>query len=228
MASSETIQLESFNTALHGTRILLQGPFPQQKLPPIMDYIQQLREPFKKKILVTSSAMAASKLLPMVYDCVIHATDIIDFQLTLAYLTYAGKSTLMVLEDPPAIPDGFWAKLPRTVTAVHIVTTRTVVSLRPYDAIFFAPMEEVQSTAAEYVYRMLQSVYRSNYTLQEHREILNEMRVAKAGVAWTNVGESRQGGAIYWYDTVEHATGTERMTGRQMADVLEWLATQCA
>lgn len=228
MASAETIQLEAFNTALHGARILLQGPFPSHGMPPVMDYIQQLRDPFKKKILLTSSTMAFSKSMPMLYDAVFHAKDILDYQLTLAYLTYAGKPTLLVMDDPPAIPDGFWAKLPRTVTVLHIVHTRSVIHLRPYDAIFFAPTEEVHSAASEYVYKILQSVYRSNYTLQEHREIVSELRVAGAGIAWTNMGEKRQGGAIYWYDTVEHPVGNERMTGRQMADVLEWIASQCA
>lgn len=187
-----------------------------------MDWIQRLRDPFKKKILLTSSTFTWSTQLPLVYDAVFSVKDITDYQLSLAYLTYAGKPTLLVMEDPPVIPDGFWAKLPRTVTVVHLVTTRSVVQLRPYDAIFFAPMEEVQSAAAEYAFKILQSVYRASYSLQEHKEILNELRVAGAGIAWTNVEESRQGGAVYWYDTGDQPQVD--VPKKQMAEMLQWVA----
>lgn len=222
MAATETIQLESFNTALHGARILLQGPFAENKLPPIMEWIQRLRDPFKKKILLTSSAFTCSTQFPQVYDAVFYTKDVTDFQLCLAYLTYAGKPSLLVMEDPPSIPDGFWPKLPRTITVVHLVSTRSVVQLRPYDAIFFAPMQEMNSAEAEYSFKILQSVYRGSYSLQEHREILSELRVAGAGIAWTNVEEERQGGTMYWYDTVDAPSAGA--TGKQIAEVLRWVA----
>ena len=43
-----TIHIEAFNRSLHGGRILCQGPFPN-KYAPIMESIQKLKEPFKKK-----------------------------------------------------------------------------------------------------------------------------------------------------------------------------------
>ena len=48
---TSTIQIDAFSTNLHGARILCQGPFPNGRYAPIMESIQKLREPFKKKIL---------------------------------------------------------------------------------------------------------------------------------------------------------------------------------
>lgn len=224
--AAETIQLEAFGTALHGARILLQGPFPSHRLPPIMEYVTALRDPFKKKILVrgSSSMHFMSKYLPLPYDATFQAKETIDWQLVLAYTTYAPRPSLLVMEEIATVPDGFWSKLPKGITVLHIVSTRTVVQLRPYDAIFFAPIEEIQTSFAEYTYKMLHAVYRSSYTMQEHKEILNELRVAQAGVAWTNINESRQGGALYWYDIAD-ASSTERVSSNELRDLFEWLVT---
>ena len=59
----ETIQLEAFNTNLHGSKVLCQGPFKQGKYPPVMDAIQQLRTPFKKKILISNTTFSLSNNL---------------------------------------------------------------------------------------------------------------------------------------------------------------------
>ena len=48
---TSTIQIDGFSTNLHGCRILCQGPFSNGKYAPIMESIQKMREPFKKKIL---------------------------------------------------------------------------------------------------------------------------------------------------------------------------------
>ena len=59
------VQIDAFNTNLHGARILCQGPFSNGKYAPIMESIQKLREPFKKKILLTNTAFSLSKYLPL-------------------------------------------------------------------------------------------------------------------------------------------------------------------
>jgi len=219
----ESIQIDAFNTNLHSCRILCQGPFPPHRYPPMMESIQKLREPFKKKILLSHTAFSLSKYMPLQYDGVFQVKDTQDWTLILTYITYAPKPLLVVAEDI-AIPDGLWQKLNRTVTLVHVVSSM-VTNIRPYDAIFFAPMEELTSAYSEYVFKVLQSVYRASYTLKEHKEVIQELRIAKAGIAWTRFEEDTQGGNIYWYDPVESNQG-DNLTNKQMSELFGWLSEQ--
>jgi len=218
----ETIKLDAFNTNLHGCRILCQGPF-SKHYPPIMDSIQKLREPFKKKILLTNTPFGISKYIPMAYDTVFHMKDATDWTLLLTYITYAPKPLLVISEDM-AIPDGLWPKITRQTTFVNI-TSSMVLSVRPYDAIFFSSMEDISNSYADYVYKMLQSLYRMSYSPKEHKEILQELRVAQAGLVWSKVDEEAQGGSVCWYDPVA-VQSTDRLTPNQMADILTIVAGQ--
>ena len=220
--SNQTIQLESFNTHLHGCKILYclpQGQPSPEKFPPWSEWIQKLREPFRKKIRISARMFPLSMVA---YDATFHPKDGQDWTLILTYLTYAPKPLLVVVEDLP-IPDGLWSKI-AAITLLHITST-PVVRLNPYDAIFFAPMEEVSSTYADYIYRILQSVYRAQYTAKEHKEILQEVRVARAGMAWTRINESSATGAIYWYDPVT-VQPNEQPTPSQLAELFGWLKEQ--
>jgi hypothetical protein len=218
---TSTIQIDAFNTNLHGARILCQGPFPNGKYAPIMESIQKLRDPFKKKILLTRTAFSLSKYMPLQYDAVFQVKDTHDWTLILTYITYAPKPLLVVAEDVP-IPDGLWQKLNKATTFVNI-TSSYVLSIRPYDAIFFAPIEELTTSYTEYVYKLLQSVYKANYSPKEHKEILQELRVASAGICWTKHEEDIASGAIYWYDPVQNNQG-DSLSNKQMSELFSWLA----
>ena len=76
--SVESIQIDAFNTNLHSCRILCQGPFPHHKYPPIMESIQKLREPFKKKILLSHAAFSMSKHLPLQSDAGVPQANLED------------------------------------------------------------------------------------------------------------------------------------------------------
>ena len=216
MAES-TIKLDAFNANLHGCRILYQGPFPKQKYPPIMESIQRLRDPFKKKILLSKTSFALSRHLPLQYDASFQVKDTQDWTLVLTYLTYAPKPLLMVCEEL-AIPEGLWQKLNRATTVVHI-TSSNVLRLHPYDAIFFAPIEELTTSYADCVYKLLQAIHRPTYSQKEHKEILQELRIASAGLAWSKEEEGNKGGALYWYDPVSQNAG-DPLSSQQMADLL--------
>lgn len=219
----ETVQIDSFNTNLHGCRILCQGPFPNNKYAPIMEYIQKLRDPFKKKILLTRAAFGLSKYMPLQYDATFHVKDTHDWTLILTYITYAPKPLLVVAEDVP-IPDALWQRINRTVSFVNI-TSSPVINIRPYDAIFFAPIEELTTTYTEYVYKILQSIYKTSYSQKEHKEVLQELRVAQAGIAWTKHDEDAAGGSIYWYDPVPSNQG-DSLSNKQMSELFAWLSSQ--
>lgn len=218
---TSTIQIEAFNNNLHGCRILVQGPFTTKKYPPMLEYVQKLREPFKKRILITNMAVALSKYMPMQVDASFQAKDTADWTLILTYMTYAPKPLLVIAEDIQ-IPDGVWQKLNRTMTFVH-VTSNPVAQLRPYEAIFFAPMEELGTAYGEHVYKALQSVYKPTYSQKEHKEILQELRIAGAGIAWSKEEQDPKG-AMYWYDPIQHQG--DRLSDKQLSELFGYLSDQ--
>ena len=186
-----------------------------------MESIQRLREPFKKKILLTRTAFSLCKYLPLQYDATFQVKDAQDWTLILTYITYAPKPLLVVAEDI-LIPDGLWQKLTRATTFVNIASTY-VMNIRPYDAIFFAPIEELTTSYADYVFKILQSAYKAGYSQKEHKEVLHELRVATAGICWSKYEEDKQGGNIYWYDPVASNQG-DSLSNKQMSELFSWLA----
>ncbi len=215
MQKEESIQIDAFNTNLHGCKILCQGPF-QSKYAPIMESVEKLREPFKKKILITKATFSFSKFLTLQYDAIFQVKEVSDWSLILTYMTYAQKPTLVVIEDVQ-IPEAFWTKVTKTITIVHISST-LVTNLRPYDAIFFAPIDELTSILAENVYRQLQTIYKIG-SQKEYREMIQELRVAGAGIAWTRFSEQ-----LNWYDPVYNQG--DSLSNKQMSELFSWLSQQ--
>jgi hypothetical protein len=66
---------------------------------------------------------------------------------------------------------------------------------------------------------LLQAIHRPNYSQKEHKEILQELRIASAGLAWSKEEEGNKGGALYWYDPVSQNAG-DPLSSQQMADLL--------
>jgi hypothetical protein len=220
--AATTIQVDAFNVNLHGAKILCQGPWIGNKFPPIMETVEKLRDPFKRKILISKTPFSFSKALPFQYDATFQIKEVNDWSLILTYITYAPKPLLVIAEEIE-VPDPVWAKLTSTTTFVHICNT-PIRNIRAYDAIFFAPIDDTPIAGfgtggyPDYVFRTIQMVYRATYTQKEFKEIINELRVAGAGLAYTN-------GAIYWYDVVT-TQGGETISKKQLADLFSWLATQ--
>ncbi len=219
---TSTIQIDGFSTNLHGCRILCQGPFSNGKYAPIMDSIQKLREPFKKKILLTRSTFSLCQQLPLQYDASFQVKDTADWTLVLTYITYAPKPLLVVSEDIP-IPDGLWQKLTKSTTFVNIALS-PITNIRPYDAIFFASVDELSIPYAEHIFKVLQSIYKPSYTQKEHKEVLQELRMANAGICWTRHEETTTGGNIYWYDAVSNQG--DSLSNKQMSELFMWLSRQ--
>ena len=210
----DLIKIDAFNTDLHGCRILCQGPFPN-KYPPIMESIQRLKEPFKKKMLLTKIPFSFCKYLPLQYDAAYQVKDTHDWTLILTYITYAPKPLLVVSEDI-VIPEGLWQKVNKTITFVNI--TSSYVNIRPYDAIFFSPIEELSTPYTDYVCKVLQSI-KPSYSQKEHKEVLQELRVAKAGICW-----SKEESSMYWYDPVINQG--DSLSNKQMSELFGWLSEQ--
>jgi len=218
---SETVHIDAFQTNLHGTKILCQGPFTKGKLPPLMDNIQALRAPFKRKVLLTNSPFSFNKILQFHYDATFQMREGADWSLALTYILHAPKDVLVVAEDIP-VPDAVWAKLTKSITFVHLVTA-PLRSIQPYDTIFFAPIDDITTTYTDTVLKAVIGVYKKTYTMKDLREILQELRIAKAGLAWTKVEEGPDG-ALYWYDP--DTTVGEEMSKKQLSELFQWLSTQ--
>lgn len=221
--ASQKIEVDAFNTQLTGAKILCQGPFDNNKLPPILDSVQQLRDPFKKTILLTRAAFNFSKTFSINYDAVFQINDLADWTLALTYIVNSPKPILVIAEDIQ-IPDGVWSRIIKGITFVHI-SSIPIKSYTPYDAVFFAPIQDTNSIFAEFAYRHLLVIFRATYAQKEYREILSELRIAGAGLAWTRVQEQTPSGSIYWYDTV-HSQGSDTVSKKQLSDIFSWLAIQ--
>jgi hypothetical protein len=149
----------------------------------------------------------------------------LDWSLALTYILHAPKDVLVVAEDIP-IPDAVWSKLTPHITFLHIVTAplRVVV---PYDTIFFAPIDDITNTYTDTVLKALQSSFKKTFQQKEFRDILQELRVAKAGLAWTSVGEVPgigARGALYWYDP--EGSEEEVFTRKELSDLFQMLSHQ--
>lgn len=225
-AAADTLQIEAFQTSLHSARVLCIGPFPEGKHPPILDAITDKKQPFQKKVLLTHTPYSFSKALPLHYDATFQVATPTDWSLALTYIVHAPKPILVVAEDLPVIPDGVWPRITRGITFVQFQTT-VPRSLRPYDAVFFAALEDSASPLADLTYRVLQALTGGGVGTSGFREIVSELRVAAAGIAWSKVDEATEKGALYWYDPVRYHTA-ESLSRKQLGDLFTFLAGQFA
>lgn len=222
---SEQINLDAFNTSLTGSRILCIGPFNQSKYPPLHEAIKDIRSPPKKKIWV-GRQITNLPLFPAIYDAQFAITDpAVDWVLVLTYLSHCTKPALLVIEDV-SVPDAMWPRLRMGVTT--IVFTSSPITASPYDAIFFAPVQDL-NTQASYVNTIvgcLSNIFKQpSYQPKEYRDILQELRIANAGLVWTRVGETGTQGALYWYDAVP-IQNSEQLSKKQLADLFIRLSQQ--
>lgn len=207
---TDTVSLENFSTSLPGAKILCYGNF-KKKYPPIMEYVKDIRNPIKKTVLITNTVFGLNQHFPFHYDAVFQARDSNDWTMIVTYLTYVVKPVLVVCDS--AVPDALWKKLGKDITFVHLSLIIPLSSVRAYNCIFFA--DETDSC------RVLQTVYRGSYSASENKEILQELRVAGAGLVWCSVNESANG-ALYWYDPVTYQQVA--LSKEQLSELFGWLA----
>lgn len=220
-----TINVEAFDTHLHGTKILCQGPFPSDKLPPVLDAVKNIRDPFKKTVLLTKDANYFKRCIPITYDATYQISESADWSLALTYMSHCPKPALIII-DNLHIPDAFWAHVTRRITCIHWMTSPVALKPQtPYDSVFFASIQDIHLPYTEFVFNQIKAVYSSTYSQKEFREILQELRIAGAGLVWTRINEKSAGGSIYWYDVTRTQ---DTLSKRQISDILQWLSIQIA
>jgi len=207
-----TVQVNAFQTNLHGSRILCQGPFPSHQHPPLEEAVTSIRSPFKRRILLTANPCVTGP-----YHVVIQVHESVDWVQALTYIAHAPKDCLVVVDDVP-IPPALWSKLPPSVTLVHQVTA-PLANTKPYSALFFAPIQDSTSVYADHVFRTLQQSYKAAYSAKEFKEVVNELRVAGLGLVCS-------GGQLEWYEPVPESMDSGTWSKHQLSDLFERLARQ--
>ena len=156
-SATTTVGINAFNQNLHGCKILVQGVFNENQYAPIMESVERLKSPFRKKVLLTNTIFSFNKYMPLQYDTTFQVKDLQqDWQLIITYITYAPKPLLIVAEDIE-IPEVIWKRINNTITFIHIVSS-FIRNVQVYDAIFFAPIEDQTLQYTEYVYKILQNI----------------------------------------------------------------------
>ena len=218
--ADNTIHLEAFQANLHGLKILCQGPFEKGVFPPVLEAIENIKIPFQRKVLLLGGdATPFARTFSLKYDATFHIGNTTDWSLALTYILHAPKDVLVVAEDIP-IPDAVWSRLAKTITFLSVVKT-PLKNVMPYDAVFFAPIEDFGTFyASDTVYKAVLALTRKPYGPKEYRDILQELRVANAGLAWLKGTES-----LFWNDPV--AETSEQLSTKQLAALFRWLSSQC-
>jgi hypothetical protein len=216
---SDTIHIDAFQANLHGARILCQGPFVKGRLPPILESIESLRAPFKRKVLLTNketNPFALSKTFQFQYDAVFQMGDTADWSLALTYMLHAPKDVLVVAEDI-FIPDAVWARLTKNITFIHVTATPLKL-VHPYEAIFFAKVEDLAHPYVDTVYKAVLGASKKAYTQAAFKEVLQELRIASAGLVWL-----KETNSLSWYDPV--GLELEPLSKKQLSELFLWLST---
>jgi hypothetical protein len=238
LAQQPRIELEAFQTKLRNKKILLVGPF-NNKFPPILESIQDIREPFKKTVLLTSGDMSVAMFpeILLAYDVTFRISKDIDWSLALTYISHVinlggggggggSSASILVVCEGLNIPDGFFKQINgKPVTFINLSKNISGRSLIYYDACFFPYLDDVTSNIVITWHTILSTL--DNVITQKNpsglRDILTEIRIAGAGLCWIG---GRQNGNLYWYDPIQSWTeGFFELTKSQISLILKWITT---
>lgn len=220
MSSSDSIRVEGFSGSLRGKRIWIVGE--EILLANRLHCLESEMLGRGRKVLI----LADHRILPrwaskMGWDAVFRLKDANDLRLALTYIQYAAKPVRVVWlgEEPTQQLLQKWVK-----EDVTVFGTGHHVPRHDWDAIFFSGGMEARTIEEGLILRM-GSAKLSQFSL---RTVLPELRVAKAGLVWSNVDEDDKTGYLYWYDLAEGQTAEEPLNPAETAAFLRDLADRIA
>lgn len=197
-------KLENFDSPLENSKLLfLIGR--DKELPGLFN---QLLEGGKtaSRVLLRSDKSEIPLFFKGEWNAGFSPSDGRDWSLVLTYCSYMARPAIIVIEDGVIIPEAFIMKLSaiqnlqivRTQMLVHGLTVPGWVS-----AVCLPLIEEVASADADNVVELVGVLLGDKGrpgSADQKKAWLRELRVAKAVLIWSRIGEARQRGAVYWLD----------------------------
>jgi hypothetical protein len=231
----EPLRLEGFDAPLRGKRLLVVGP---QDLWLTRFGILESDALYKgHNILViqdnssgfggqqrnmVSQGRDYSLLHRRRWDVVFRVREAFDFQMLATYVQNAAKPVRVLWALPPilgtveSVPKGLWQRWQGQDITLMGGTENGVIGGVEWQAILFALRSE--QTVVD---RVLAS--RGSGLGQGLRQHLSELAGSGAALAWTNIDEADERGALNWYDPSEGAKG-DWFTKKEAADLLAMVA----
>lgn len=225
------VNIEAFDENLFGKIILYQKhthPEDYHRLPPIREKCNDLRVPYKRRLLISNIHNKHINNVFFDYDTIFYIQEMSDWSLVLTYIAHSPKPLFILIENV-TIPNIVWTKLiglkqgnsggsgGLPMTIVHFMNT-PVASIQPYTCVFYQPiMTATPASILDNIYTQILTTKHS-YNMREFRETIAELRIADAGLCIMN------GTELYWYDPVESDV---KIGSGKMAEILRWLSAHC-
>lgn len=221
MASgSDLIRVEGFSAQLRGKRMWVVGE--DALLSNRLHVLEsELLGRGRKVLIVADNRVLPRWATKTAWDALFRLKDANDLRLAMTYIQYAAKPVRLVWlgEEPSQQLLQKWAKEDIAVLGIGHHVPR-----HEWDAIFFSGGMEARNIEEGLILRM-GSAKLSQFSL---RTVLPELRVAKAGLVWSNIDEDDKSGYLYWYDLAEGQTADEPFHPAETAAFLRDLADRIA
>jgi hypothetical protein len=219
--SSDLIRVEGFSSTLRGKRIWIFSS-DESLLANRLHVVENEVFGRGRKILI----LADNRMMPrwaskIQWDAVFRLRDPSDGRLAITYIQYATKPLRLIWlgEEPNQQLLQKYVKEDVTILGIGNYIPR-----HEWDAIFFSGGMESRVIEEGLILRM-GSVKLSQFSL---RTVIPELRVAKAGLVWSNIDEEDKSGYLYWYDLAEGQMSEERINPTEAASFLRELADRIA
>ena len=202
-------KLENFDTPLENSRLLfLFGR--EKELPGLFN---QLLEPVKttSRVLIRSDKSEIPLFFKGDWGAVFNPGEGCNWSLVLTYCSYMARPAIIVIEDGVLVPEAFISKLGsasasasanlQIVRVQHLTHGLTVPSW--VSAMCLPLIEEVASADADNAVELLGSLLGDkgrNGAAEQKKAWLKELRIARAALIWSRIGEASASGAVYWID----------------------------
>lgn len=225
------VRLENFDAPLTGTHTVFYiegGPFAKPTLPGMLDSLLH-GEPYNRRVLITSPSSRCSSLFRCNWEVVFQPVDQKEWTLILTYCSYAPRPLLVHIDDTVHAPDAFFQRLPQGTTITEVRRLETVPEFGgaplAVGTIFYPPVQDLTTADSAAIVRSLNTQVGSR-EVEGKKAYLRELRVSRAGLAWTRVGESSSQGATYWYDPADCPSHVVKPSQSTLAHHLRVLADQ--
>ena len=228
MSATEVVKLENFDISpTHQHTLFFYDPRAASPLPGLFDTALH-GEAYNRRILLTTPTCTLSSLFRAEWDAVYQPADQKEWSLILTYCLYAPRLLCIVVDDGLAVPDAFFQRIPAGTTVISIKSLDAAADtpLGRYDTVCFPAISDTTGMEAAAVLKTVCTLTRTGGSTEAKRAWLRELRVARAGLIWTRVGEATGAGAVYWYDPTDGPAGIKRIPPHLIAGHMRTLAAQ--